>query len=74
MCCSLFLNGAGLYCLLFKQIKSTKKDTKAYPGGRLNCLRYVPLPLPSGRVLDADQWDRSVWERDFAGSTSTECS
>ena len=39
MCCSLFLNGAGLYCLLFKQIKLTKKDTEADLCGRLNCLR-----------------------------------
>ena len=52
--------------LLFQQIKSTKKDTEADPGGRVNCLQYVPLSLPSGRVLDADKEDHSVCERDFA--------
>ena len=32
-------------------------------------VQYVPiepaLPLPSARVLGADQWDRSVCERDL---------
>ena len=59
----IFERGRGL---LFKQIKSPKKDTEADTGWTVNCLRYVPLPLPSGRVLDADQGDRSVCERDFA--------
>ena len=39
-----------------------KKDTEADPGG-FSTFREPALPLPSGHVLGADQWDRSVCER-----------
>ena len=53
-----------VYFLFFKQIKSTQKDTEADPDG-LSTFREPALPLPSGRLLGADRWPRSVCERDL---------